>query len=257
MKDHNKEIRSLTESANRLYEQERINEALGAGDNFGQQQPNIQPPPKQPTRPKWSYTPTGPANQTAGLYGRGGFTYYDGLPVTEEWQNQWDKWINSGADSGVPAPWPPQFQGMFENDNVFDFDPSDPQSGWYYYNSIFNWLFGGGLYNWGNGGLQQLINAGIIDIPPIHHEIASLIHGVMSGGGHYNPYMGVMFIQLMFGDTGTTQWQNIRAIFSSWIGLPVGNCLMWLWSQLFGISGQLDGQLGINNPMGGGGGDGK
>ena len=235
---------------NKIYQQ-RINEVLGAGGGFGQQEPNFfQTAPKPSSgRPDWSFpSPRGPANQTRGLYSGGGFTYFEGLPVTEAWQELWDKWINNGGVGDSPMP--PQFQGMFENNDAFDFDGNDPQSGWHYYNSIFNWLFGNNPMNWGDGALQQMIQAGIIDVANMPAMYWQFIFGILSGGGPYNPIFGIVFIQVLFGDTGNPAYANALEQFQSWMHGGTGlTLLLWLWQQLYSINNQLGGQFGINQPF--------
>ena len=236
---------------NKIYQQ-RINEVLGAGGGFGQQEPNFfQTAPKPSSgRPDWSFpSPRGPANQTRGLYSGGGFTFYEGLPVTEAWQELWDKWINNGGVGDSPMP--PQFQGMFENNDAFDFDGNDPQSGWHYYNSIFNWLFGNNPMNWGDGALQQMIEAGIIDLPmDLHPQLFINLQNILCGpsctdhNGHsYHPWFGVMFVQLLFGDTGNPEYADTYDQFQQMFADPAMMSLMLIWGYLSGLD-----MFDINQP---------
>ena len=220
---------------------ELVNEVLGAGGGFGQQQePNFFQQAPKSSRPDWSFpSRRGPANQTRGLHRSvdgSSWTSLDGLPVTEEWQNLWDKWINNGGVGEMP--WPPQFQGMFENDNVFDFDLNDPQSGWYYYNSIFNWLFGTNPMYWGDGALAQMAEAGVIELPDLGHQSWDDFYMFMSGSGPYGgpPELNVQYIMAMFGDPNSQDYQNMNwDILQGWINTPYGSIITYIWSILAGV----------------------
>jgi len=245
MSEHNKQIRNLTETANNL------NEVLGAGGGFSQQQPSTfstapRTPFDFPSRPTPSI-----ANTTQGLYrsGSGSWMFYDGLPVTEEWQNQWDKWVNSGADSGVEMPWPPQFQGMFENNNVFDFDPDNPNSGWFYWNSVFGWLFGNqSPAGWGSGVLGQLNDAGIIDLPDIGGG------GSIWWSGFYfylnsNPSYQRMYIQMLFGDPSSPEYEQVSAEWSQTLqSNPYMYALPRIWQWLYEAQKATNGVIYFVNP---------
>jgi len=220
---------------NKIYQQ-RITEALGAGGNagIGQQEPNFFQQAPKPTRPNWEFpSPRGPANQTRGLYSGGGLSGIDGLPVTEEWQNQWDKWINSGAASGAPMPWPPQFQGMFENNDAFDFHPDNPHSGNMYWNSVFNWLFGetgGDNASWGNGALQQMIDAGYTDLGQYGGNIDwDIVQDLLGGSNLYSAW----FVMLMFGDPNNPQYAILENWFNQMLSQnPTYHHLLMIWTYL-------------------------
>ena len=150
MKDHNKEIRNLTESANRLYEQ---------GGQIGSDNPPEDYLGGADITSNWlsdfldSYgkLPSGPANQTRGLYRGDMIIPPDIADVTQRFVFLWDQWIAGGCVGPPPSP---QFKRMFLNQNTHDWwgnsdsPPSNPEGrdheyghgGAHYWASFFIWF---------------------------------------------------------------------------------------------------------------------
>ncbi len=232
--DNIKKLQNLTETVNNMYEVDS-----------GWQQPSttISQAPKKntfefPTRPTLS------GNTTQGLYRSGsGWTYYEGAPVTEQWQNEFNKWVAGGAVGEMP---PMQFDRIFENNNAFDFDPDNPNCGWFYHNSVFNALFGSWHDNWGNGILSQLGEAGIIDLPQLD--------SVDDWGYFYfylnsNPTIQMMYVQLLFGDPNTPEHNQVVAEWGQWIqNFPWMLPLHQIWQHLYEAQKGSNGAVYFVNP---------
>ena len=197
-------------------------------------------------RPKAPMGPNQPsiANTISGLMrsggGDGGWTTLGAFETTEQWQAQWDAWVEGGGVGEMP--WPPQFQGLFTSNDVFDIgidlNHTNPHSGWFYYNSIFNWLFGSDPRYWGDGALRQMGDAGLIDLPNwssmpwnFFYEYLAGVGGY--GGGPYAPLRNVLLIQAMFGDPQSEAYQNADWSFlGGFLNSPYASLVGHVWLRL-------------------------
>ena len=191
MSDHHKQIRNLTETVNKLYEQ--VGQAEITPTMNG-----------TPERRPWSRPARGgPTMQTSTLYSsQGAIDLWD---ISPKFQEMWDTYITAGGAWQKDVPWPglPVFINPETGENVrfelpepgeMQWPPNEEGPAFEYWASVLMWFVNESARGW-PGGNAEWCQGGCHDSPLwriwIQHgqpELSQIFINLMSAIGSNNPF---------------------------------------------------------------------